>query len=102
MNKLFAIVLIWGFFFTVHNNSSETQNCFLYWINHPFGFKSPANVHGGEYDPDEELTLYMEYHPGRYEVIWTIPRGEIKTAYGFIVGETVKRVFVTPEGATME
>ena len=99
MRILITLLLCMGFFITVHNTSNESSDCMLYRL----GERGFAHVYGGEHDPGEKFKLSGEYSPGTYFTTWTTPRNEeSKTTYGFIVGENIKRVFVTPEGALME
>ena len=103
MRILITLLLCIGFFFTIHNNTDKPLDCMLYWVNHPFKFNGAVNIYGGEHESGEKFEPFMEYYSGQYYVKWTVPRNkELKSVYGFIVTDNIKRVLITPEGATME
>lgn len=95
-------ILICAFFITVFNNTNHSANCFIYWVDHPFKYNFPVNVHGGEYDPGESFKLSAEYIPGIYKVRWTIPRGEDTKIYLFKTRATTESATLTPSGATQK
>ena len=58
--------------FTVRleNNFDRKMFYFLYWIDHPYGWRTPANIAGGELAASESTQLGVKYESGKYRVIW--------------------------------
>jgi hypothetical protein len=58
--------------FTVRleNNFERKMYYFLYWIDHPYGWRTPANMAGGELEASESTQLGANYESGKYRVIW--------------------------------
>ena len=95
--KKYLLLISVGFFITVLNNTDVSRNCFLYWVDHPYHYNEPVNIHGGEYDPGESFTLSQEYKPGIYKAQWTIPRSNETKTY-FFVSHDRKKITLTPTG----
>ncbi len=43
---------------------------YLYWIDHPYGWKAPANMAGGELDAAEKTRLDGNFQQGKYRIVW--------------------------------
>jgi hypothetical protein len=70
-----AIVLLpslsWSSFTVrLENNFDRKMLYFLYWIDHPYGWRTPANMAGGELKASESTRLDASFMPGKYRIVW--------------------------------
>jgi len=70
-----AIVLLpslsWASFTVrLENNFDRKMLYFLYWIDHPYGWRTPANMAGGELEASESTRLGASFMPGKYRIVW--------------------------------
>ena len=58
--------------FTVklENNLDRTMFYFIDWLDHPYGWRTPANIAGGELEASQSTQLGAKYESGKYRVIW--------------------------------
>ena len=58
--------------FTVRleNNFDRKMFYFLYWIDHPYGWRAPANMAGGELQAMEKTHLGGNFQHGKYRIVW--------------------------------
>jgi hypothetical protein len=95
-----VILALIGFFVTMYNNTDRDMLCYLYWIDHPYEYRQPINLFGGEMDAGERQDLSYEYRPGKYSVRWSDRNSNWGRTQLFKIDSEVKKVTITPSEVT--
>ena len=80
----------------LENRMDRTMYYFIDWIDHPFGWRTPANMAGGELGAMESRQLGNSFQPGRYRIIWR-DRNQWKKEMLIHVKKDVTLVTILPE-----
>ena len=67
---LFPSLSLASFTVRLENDFERKMYYFIYWIDHPYGWRTPANMAGGELEASESTQLGAKYESGKYRVIW--------------------------------
>ena len=84
--------------FTVRleNKMDRTIYYFIDWLDHPYGWRTPANMAGGELAALESRHLDTSFLPGRYRIIWR-DRDQWKKEMLIHVNKDVTLVTIHPD-----
>lgn len=84
--------------FTVRleNKMDRKMYYFLDWLDHPYGWRTPANMAGGELEALESRHLDTSFLPGRYRIIWR-DRNQWKKEMLIHVKKDVTLITIHPE-----
>ena len=84
--------------FTVRLENNQDRKLFYFfdWIDHPFGWRTPANMAGGELDAMESRDLGSSFQPGRYRITWR-DRNQWKKEMLIHVKKNVNLITIHPE-----
>ena len=84
--------------FTVRleNNFDRRMLYFLYWIDHPYGWRAPANMAGGELEASETTQLGGPFQQGKYRIVWK-DKDQWKNEMLIHIKKDVTRITVSPE-----
>jgi hypothetical protein len=104
MKKIILIVLIGllpslafaSFSVNLENNLDRTMFYFLYWMDHPYGWRTPAHMAGGELGALETRRLGGSFEPGRYRIVWR-DRGQWKKEMLIYIRKDVTLITVHPD-----
>ena len=67
---LFPTIALASFTVRLENNFDRKMLYFFYWIDHPYGWLSPANMAGGELEASETTHLGGSFRQGKYRIVW--------------------------------
>ena len=98
---ILAIVLIpslalASFTVRLENNFDRKMFYFLYWIDHPYGWRAPAHMAGGELEASESTRLGASFKPGKYRIVWK-DKDQWKNEMLMHIKEDVTLITVRPE-----
>ncbi len=84
--------------FTVRleNNFDRKMFYFFYWIDHPYGWRTPANMAGGELEASESTRLGASFKPGKYRIVWK-DKAQWKNVMLINIRADVTSITVRPE-----
>jgi len=84
--------------FTVRleNNFDRKMLYFFYWIDHPYGWRAPANMAGGELEASETTLLGANFQQGKYRIVWK-DKDQWKNEMLINIKKDVTRITVRPE-----
>lgn len=69
---------------------------FIYWIDHPYGWRAPANMAGGELDAAEKTRLDASFQQGKYRIVWK-DKDQWKNEMLMHINKNVTLITVRPE-----
>ena len=98
---MMAIFLMPSFSFAsftvqLENTFDRKMYYFLYWIDHPYGWATPANMAGGELDAAEKTRLNGSFQKGKYRIVWK-DRDQWKNEMLIYINKDVTLITVKPE-----
>ena len=98
---ILAIVLLPSLSFAsftvrLENNFDRKMLYFLYWIDHPYGWRTPAHMAGGEMEASESTCLGASFKPGKYRIVWK-DKNQWKNEMLMHIKEDVTLITVRPE-----
>jgi hypothetical protein len=104
MKKIILILLIAllpslsfaSFTVRLENNLDRTLFYFIDWLDHPYGWRTPANMAGGELAALENRHLGGSFQPGRYRITWR-DRNQWKKEMLIHVKKNVTLLTIQPE-----
>lgn len=104
MKKVILILLIAllpslsfaSFTVKLENNLDKTMFYYLYWLDHPYGWREPANMAGGELPALESRLLGGSFQPGNYRIVWR-DRNHWKKEMLFHIRKEVTLITIQPE-----
>jgi hypothetical protein len=85
-----------GFTVKLENNFDRTMFYYLYWLDHPNGWRTPANMAGGELPAMESRLLGTSFQPGRYRIVWR-DRSQWKKEMLILIKQEVTLITIQPE-----
>jgi len=96
MAVLVPSVALANFSITLENTFNKKMYYLVYWIDHPYKWRGPANMAGGELNALESVTMVTEYKSGKYYVIWR-DDAEWQNRIPFDIGSHINTVIINPE-----
>jgi hypothetical protein len=104
MKKLVIILIVLlvpsvalaNFSIRLENTFDKKMYYLLYWIDHPYNWRGPANIAGGELEGLESVEIPIHYDSGKYYVIWR-DTGQWKNRVQFDVESDVSHITISPE-----
>jgi hypothetical protein len=85
-----------GFTVRLENNFDRKMLYFIYWIDHPYGWRAPANMAGGELEAAETTQLGGSFQQGKYRIVWK-DKVRWKNEMLIHIKKDVTRITVRPE-----
>ena len=83
-------------FIKLENTFDKKMYYMLYWIDHPYSWKGPANMAGGELNALESVQIPVNYENGKYYVTWR-DDGEWRNKLRFNIAADLNQITVHPE-----
>ena len=80
----------------LENNFDRKMLYFFYWIDHPYGWRAPANMAGGELEASETTHLGANFQQGKYRIVWK-DKDQWKNEMLIHVKKDVTQITVRPE-----
>ena len=80
----------------LENNFDRKMFYFLYWIDHPYDWRAPVNMAGGELEASERTRLGGNFQEGKYRIVWK-DRGQWKNEMLIHIQKDVTLITVRPE-----
>jgi hypothetical protein len=93
---LLPSITLASFTVRLENNFDRKMLYFLYWIDHPYGWREPANMAGGELEASESAQLGSRFQQGKYRIVWK-DKDQWKNEMLIHVKKDVTQITVRPE-----
>ena len=85
-----------SFVVELENTSDRKLYYFIYWIDHPYGWATPANMAGGELNAAEKTRLEGNFQQGKYRIVWK-DKDQWRNEMLMYINKDVNLITVNPE-----
>ena len=93
---LMPSIALANFSIKLENTFDKKMFYLLYWIDHPYSWRGPANMAGGEIEGLATIDIPVHYDSGQYYVIWR-DAGQWKNKVRFDVESGVSNITISPQ-----
>jgi len=92
---LFLSVPALAFDVTFKNTFDRKIYYIMWWIDHPYEWPGPANMAGGELQPNSKHELDVDWSPGTYYVKWW-DENNWESEMVVSIKDDIDKIFFTP------
>ena len=95
---LMPILALANFAVQLENTFDRKLYYYIYWIDHPYGWRAPANMAGGELNAAEKTRIDGSFQQGKYRIVWK-DKGQWRNEMLMVIKKDVTLITVRPEKA---